>query len=217
MSSSSNSARWTAGRRKRESGSLSRNERRTLKALGVRFGAFSLYLPSLLEPKGAAASRSPTPISRALPGGRTRGRSILCRAQFRARRRSRCGACAPSGSSPRRSPSLSGSTRSRALAWPEGAGAIDVTDALLASLKWRRDDAHHILRALGYARVRNGEGAERAIFRRRHQASDEVALGTGPAATPFAALAALTKPSSAAMRRARRAKARRRQAGRAGS
>ena len=30
---------------------LSRNERRTLKALGVRFGAFSLYLPSLLEPK----------------------------------------------------------------------------------------------------------------------------------------------------------------------
>ena len=30
---------------------LSRNERRTLKALGVRFGAFSLYLPSLLEPE----------------------------------------------------------------------------------------------------------------------------------------------------------------------
>src|SRR6185437_3993064 len=30
---------------------LSRNERRTLKTLGVRFGAFSLYLPSLLEPE----------------------------------------------------------------------------------------------------------------------------------------------------------------------
>ncbi len=85
-------------------------------------------------------------------------------------------------------------------------------------MKWRRDDAHHILRALGYARVRDGEGAERAIFRRRRKASDEAPLKTGPAATPFAALAALTKPNAAATRRARRAKARRRRAaGRAGS
>ena len=30
---------------------LSRSERRTLKSLGVRFGAFSLYLPSLLAPE----------------------------------------------------------------------------------------------------------------------------------------------------------------------
>src|SRR5262249_14587667 len=30
---------------------LSRSERRTLRALGVRFGAFSLYLPSLLTPE----------------------------------------------------------------------------------------------------------------------------------------------------------------------
>ena len=100
-------------------------------------------------------------------------------------------------------------------AWPEGAGAIDVTDALLADLGWRRDDAHHILRALGFARVREGEGAERALFRRRRAASDEPALKAGPVATPFAALAALTKPAE---RRTRRRKRRRAQtAGRAAS
>ena len=182
----------------------------------MRFGAFSLYLPSLLEPKAQrlafayADLASPAwrpdagtlnPLPRPTPRPQALALRGLCAVgQF----------AAPIAELER----LDALARA---AWPEGAGAIDVTDALLASLKWRRDDAHHILRALGYARVRNGEGAERAIFRRRRQASDEVALGTGPAATPFAALAALTKPSSAAMRRARRAKARRRQAGRAGS
>jgi len=90
-------------------------------------------------------------------------------------------------------------------AWPEGAGAIDATDALLADLGWRRDDAHHILRALGFARVREGEGVERALFRRRAP-SDQSTLKAGPVATPFAALAALTKPAE---RRTRRRKRRR--------
>jgi hypothetical protein len=99
-------------------------------------------------------------------------------------------------------------------AWPEGAGAIDATDALLADLGWRRDDAHHVLRALGFARVREGEGAERALFRRR-AASDQPTFKAGPAETPFAALAALTKPAE---RRTRRRKRRRAQtAGRAAS
>jgi hypothetical protein len=100
------------------------------------------------------------------------------------------------------------------VAWPEGAGAIDATDALLADLGWRRDDAHHILRALGFARVREGEGAERALFRRR-ATSEQSTLKAGPAETPFAALAALTKPAE---RRTRRRKRRRAQtAGRAAS
>jgi hypothetical protein len=56
------------------------------------------------------------------------------------------------------------------------------------------------------------------VFRRRRDASDEPAPKAGPVATPFAALAALTKPNAAAKRRARRAKARRsRAAGRAAS
>jgi ATP-dependent RNA helicase SUPV3L1/SUV3 len=193
---------------------LSRNERRTLKALGVRFGAFSLYLPSLLEPQaqllafayaelasgpwrpnpgalGPLPRPAPRPQALALRGLRAVG-------QF----------AAPIVELER----LDALARA---AWPEGAGAIDVTDALLADLGWRRDDAHHILRALGFARVREGEGAERAVFRRR-AAPDQSTPKPMPVATPFAALAALTKPNSAAKRRARRAKARRnRAAGRA--
>ncbi len=87
---------------------------------------------------------------------------------------------------------------------------IDVTNALLASLRWRREDAHHILRALGFARVRDGEGADRALFRRSRTASDEARFKGAPVATPFAALAALAKRNPAAVRRAKRAKARRR-------
>ena len=72
------------------------------------------------------------------------------------------------------------------------------------------------LRALGFARVRD-DGAGRAVFRRR-AAPDQSTPKAGLVATPFAALAALAKPNSAAKRRARRAKARRsRAAGRAAS
>ena len=183
----------------------------------MRFGAFSLYLPSLLEPQAqllafayaelASASWRPDPGAlNPLPRPAPRPQALALRGlravgQF----------AAPIVELER----LDALARA---AWPEGAGAIDVTDALLAILGWRRDDAHHILRALGFARVREGEGAERAVFRRRRDASDEPALKAGPAATPFAALAALTKPNSAAKRRARRAKARRsRAAGRAAS
>ena len=93
---------------------LSRNERRTLKALGVRFGAFSLYLPSLLEPKAQLLGVAYAEL--ASPGWRPeRGRpQSAARVRRRVRRRLRCAACARWGNSPRRSPNLSGSTRSRA-------------------------------------------------------------------------------------------------------
>ena len=193
---------------------LSRNERRTLKALGVRFGAFSLYLPSLLEPQAQVLAFAYAELASSVVAAGPEDASIRCRVRRRARRRLPCVACARWGSLPRRSQSLSGLTRSRAPLGPKGAGAIDATDALLADLGWRRDDAHHILRALGFARVREGEGAERALFRRR-AASDQPTFKAGPAETPFAALAALTKPAE---RRTRRRKRRRAQtAGRAAS
>jgi len=196
---------------------LSRNERRTLKALGVRFGAFSLYLPSLLEPQAQllafayAELASPAwrpdpatlnPLPRPAPRPQALGlRGLRAVGQF----------AAPIAELER----LDALARA---AWPEGAGGIDVTDALLASLGWRREDAHHVLRGLGFARVRETEGADRALYRRRRSTADESALKAGPLATPFAALAALTKRNSAAQRRARRAKARRRRAaGRAAS
>ncbi len=193
---------------------LSRNERRTLKALGVRFGAFSLYLPSLLEP--AAQLLAFTYAELASPGWRPDPRALnpisrpAPRPQALALRGLRAvGQLAAPIAELERLDALA-----RA-AWPEGAGAIDLTNSLLASLGWRREDAHHILRALGFARVAD-EGAERAVFRRRPISNE-----SGPKAvsvmTPFAALATLAKPNAAAARRARRAKARRRRAaGRAG-
>jgi ATP-dependent RNA helicase SUPV3L1/SUV3 len=181
---------------------LSRNERRTLKTLGVRFGAFSLYLPSLLEPKAQLLAsayaelasfswrpdpRALNPLPRPTPRPQALGlRGLRPVGQF----------AAPIAELER----LDALAR---VAWPEGAGAIDATDALLGDLGWRRDDAHHILRALGFARVREGEGAERAIFRRR-AASDQARLKPDSVATPFAALAALTKPSERRLRRRKR-------------
>ena len=51
---------------------LSRHERRMLKGLGVRFGAFSLYLPSLLTAEARLDRRGLRRTCRAPAGGRTR-------------------------------------------------------------------------------------------------------------------------------------------------
>ena len=185
---------------------LSRNERRTLKALGVRFGAFSLYLPSLLEPKAqllavayaelASASWRPDPGGlNALPRPSPRPQALALRG-LRA-----VGQLAAPIAELERLDALAARRVAR-----RSAERVDATDALLADLGWRRDDAHHILRALGFQRVRDGEGAERALFRRRRAASDAAELNASPVATPFAALAALTKPAE---RRPRRRKRRR--------
>ena len=93
---------------------LSRNERRTLKALGVRFGAFSLYLPSLLEPEAQVLAFAYAELaSSGVAAGPERAQSAAASGAA-SRRRSPCAACARWGSSPRRSRSSSGLTRSRA-------------------------------------------------------------------------------------------------------
>ena len=99
---------------------LSRNERRTLKALGVRFGAFSLYLPSLLEPKAQLLGVAYAEL--ASPGWRPNAASLnpLAASGAAVPRRLPCVACAPWGNSSRRSPNLNGSTRLRAPLGPKG-------------------------------------------------------------------------------------------------
>ena len=203
--SSSSSGSWIVARPTRASGYSAATSagpsRRSACAL-----APSAFTCRRFSSRKRRCSLSPMRNSQARRGGRIRGPSVRCRAQRRVRRRLPCVACARWDSLSRRSRSSSGLTRSRAPLGPKGAGAIDATDALLADLGWRRDDAHHILRALGFARVREGEGAERALFRRR-ATSEQSTLKAGPAETPFAALAALTKPAE---RRTRRRKRRRR-------
>ena len=57
ISWSNSSACSTAGVADEHIRALSRHERRALKSLGVRFGAFSLYLPALLDARGAGDRR----------------------------------------------------------------------------------------------------------------------------------------------------------------
>jgi len=187
---------------------LSRHERRMLKGLGVRFGAFSLYLPSLLTAEaqliGAAYAELASPGWRpelealtVLPHPAPPPEALSLRG-FRAVG----GLAAPIAELERLD------TLARA-ALPDGAGAVDLTPALLADLRWDLSEAEQVLRALGFARIRKGEGAEGGLWRRRATPA-AATTPAGIAVTPFAALAALAKPNSAAARRARRAKARRR-------
>jgi ATP-dependent RNA helicase SUPV3L1/SUV3 len=191
---------------------LSRHERRMLKGLGVRFGAFSLYLPSLLTAEaqliGAAYAElaspgwrpepealtvlphpAPPPEALSLRGLRAVGRLAAPIAELE------------------RLDALARATL------PDGAGAVELTPALLADLKWEVNEAEQVLRGLGFARVRKGQAAEGGLWRRRATPAPPTSVGI--AVTPFAALAALAKPNSAA--RVRRAKARRRRTAGAGA
>ena len=193
---------------------LSRHERRMLKGLGVRFGAFSLYLPSLLTAEaqliGAAYAELARPVWRPDPGALTLLPHPAPPAEALSLRGLRAvGAFAAPIADLERLDALA-----RA-ALPDGAGAIELTPALLADLGWGLSEAEQVLRGLGFARVRKSEGAEAGLWRRR--AAPARATPAGNAATPFAALAALAKPNSAAGRRARPAKARRRRAARGGA
>jgi ATP-dependent RNA helicase SUPV3L1/SUV3 len=193
---------------------LSRHERRMLKGLGVRFGAFSLYLPSLLGAEaqliGAVYAELARPGWRPDVGALTVLPQPAPPSEALSLRGLRAvgGLAAPIGELER----LDALARA---ALPDGAGAVELTPALLADLKWELEHAERVLRGLGFTRVRKGDGAEGRLWRRR--AAPPPSAPAGIAVTPFAALAALAKPNRVAARRARRAKARRRRAARGGS
>jgi ATP-dependent RNA helicase SUPV3L1/SUV3 len=189
---------------------LSRHERRMLKGLGVRFGAFTLFLPSLMTPEAQLIGAAYAEL--ACPGWRPDAGGALIplphaapppeALSFRGLR-AVSGLAAPIAELER----LDALARA---ALPDGAGAVDLTPALLADLGWQREQAEHVLRGLGFARVRKSEGLEGGLWRRRAAAAPATPVGI--AVTPFAALATLKRPNSVAARRARRAKARRRRA-----
>jgi ATP-dependent RNA helicase SUPV3L1/SUV3 len=186
---------------------LSRGERRTLKSLGVRFGAFNLYLPSLLTPEAELLGAVFAELAR--PGWRPDPEALTLlphpapppEALSLRGLRAVGGLAAP----------ITDLERLDALAraaLPEGAGAVALTPALLADLKWTPEDAERVLRGLGFARVRRSEGPNAALWRRRRARPET--MQAEPAATPFAALVVLAQASPPAKRRARRGKARRR-------
>jgi ATP-dependent RNA helicase SUPV3L1/SUV3 len=184
---------------------LSQKERRALKGLGVRFGAFSLYLPALLSPEaravGAAFAEIARPGWRPAADGLTRLPQNMPPPEALALRglRAVAGLAAPVEALER----LDALARAAATDGVE-AGSIAATPELLAALGWNAGQAERILRALGFTPTqKDGD-----LWRRRRRPSETPPAGAP--ASPFAALAGLAAPQPA--RRTRQRKRHRRAA-----
>jgi ATP-dependent RNA helicase SUPV3L1/SUV3 len=182
-----------------EARQLSQVERRALRALGVRLGAFSIFLPGLLKPPAQAlaqafASRElggwrpaagvtrlpqPLPSPRALAAWGTRAVRHLAVPVEQLER-------------------LDELLREG----PQRAGGSVLTDQALHELGWSEGEAREVLRGLGLTPATKPKGGEPVAWRRRAD-KPEPARPAPPAHSPFAALAALT-PAPAPARRPRR-------------
>ncbi|MBV9076278.1 MAG: hypothetical protein JO048_02200, partial [Methylobacteriaceae bacterium] len=144
---------------------LSRQERRALKSLGVRFGAFSLHLPALLEPEAQAIGAVFAELAAPRFRPAAEGLSVL-----------------PDPHPPPEAMSLRGLIAVAGLVAP--ALALERFDALLRAgskrptvvelkpniadeLGWTLVQAEQILRALGFVRVRKADTDGASLWRRR--------------------------------------------------
>jgi ATP-dependent RNA helicase SUPV3L1/SUV3 len=169
--------------------SLSQGERRTLRALGVRIGAFALYLPELAGPARAFAR----PFALAAAPDWVPADAALVRL--------------PDPTPPARALALRGLAAAGALAAPveqlerldellrgaarQGEGVL-FSDQAREELGWSETDARLVLRAVGYAPVGRGPSQ---VWRRRAEPQRAPKSAIKPAgASPFAALAALHPP-----------------------
>ena len=186
-----------------ETRALSQVERRALRGLGVRLGAFSIYMPSLLKPDARALTQALA--ARDVPGWR------------------------PASDTPSPLPAQAPSARALAafglravgrLAVPveqlerldellragvKQGGGVVLSDQARDELGWSPDAALEILKGLGFAAVkRQGEAT---AWRRRFER--EFAVEHKPVAphSPFAALAALKGEAAPARRPRRRRRA----------
>jgi len=179
---------------------LSQAERRALKGLGVRIGAFSLYLPSVLRDEALSTVRALTP-------GGWRGQSERL-------------AAAPSPTPDARALSANGLRLVGKYVAPvemlerldallrEGQkpGGVVLTDAARDTLGWTPAEAAAVLRALDYTPALRPKEGDPILWKRRGAQRPEPKVTARPD-SPFAALARLTEPPP------RRKKPRRRKAG----
>jgi ATP-dependent RNA helicase SUPV3L1/SUV3 len=179
---------------------LSQAERRSLQVLGVRFGAFSLYLPSLLRPPAlsfnaafaTAEDRDWTtapdrisPLPQPVPSPRA-----LARRGLRA-----VGALAVPVEALEK---LDAALR----AAPRRHGGQVLTPEAIAGLGWTETQARAVMRALDFTPAAKSAPGEPSVWRRRRTVVDEA---SSPASdvSPFAALAALKPAPDSPARRAR--------------
>ncbi|CAN5417614.1 helicase-related protein [soil metagenome] len=178
---------------------MSQAERRALKSLGVRIGAFSLFLPSVLRPEVLATVRALTP-------GGWRGQSERL-------------AAAPSPTPDARALSANGLRLVGKYVAPvemlerldallrEGQkpGGVVLTDAARETLGWTPAEAAAVLRALDYTPALRPKEGDPILWKRRGAQRPEPKVIARPD-SPFAALAKLAEPPP------RRKKPRRRKA-----
>ena len=175
---------------------LSQAERRTLRSFGVRFGAFSLFLPALLRPESrdflAAFAAVDTPHWRPSPGG------VVPLPQpppppraLAAYGLRRCGPIAVPVEALERLDTLLREA-------PRKNGGSALSDEALAGLGWSAETAAQILRALDFAPIKRKAPDEPQFWRRR---APKAAAPSAPVTrpdSPFAALASLHAPAAPA-------------------
>ncbi len=180
---------------------LSRGERGVLRGLGVRFGAFSLHLPSQAQadargvalafalraapdwrppPNGLVALPDPPPPAVALGY-----RALLAIGVLAA-------------------PVQDLESLDEHLRAASGAGGVRLTDAARERLGWSEAEARRVLRDLDFVPIRKAATLEATIWRRRRPRVQPAArdITTVPR-SPFAALAALRAPPSPSATRPR--------------
>jgi len=177
---------------------LSPAERRSLKALGVRFGAFSLFLPAALSLEAlafraafaaaAAPEWRPGPGVSRLPDPAPSASALAARGL-----RAVAGLAVP----------VEALERADALLRANG---MMLAEAALEELGWSARDAERILRGLGLTPARKASVGAPAIWRHR-QARPEPQRAPPRQASPFAALASLTQEPARRPRRRRARKA----------
>jgi ATP-dependent RNA helicase SUPV3L1/SUV3 len=179
--------------------SLSQVERRALRGLGVRLGAFSLYMPALLKPDARALALALA--ARELPGWRPAPDQLSplpfqppsSRALAAFGLRAVGGLAAPVEQLERLDELLRAGARQ--------GGGILFSDQAREELGWSADDARQILRGLGFAPIKRA--GEETAWRRRFEKDFAVEHRPIVPHSPFAALAAL-KGEPAPIRRPRR-------------
>jgi ATP-dependent RNA helicase SUPV3L1/SUV3 len=186
---------------------LSQVERRALRGLGVRIGAFSIWLPGMLKPQARALTqalaaretpdwRPPTDRLSRLPTPAPSPRTLSAYGL-----RAVHGYAAPVDQLERLDELLRGGAK-------QGGGAL-LSDQAREELGWSEAESHQILRGLGFSPVNRPKAGEPIAWRRRseHLRDKSEAAAAPRPHSPFAALAALqTAPQAAppAQRRPRR-------------
>ena len=165
--------------------SLSHAERRALRALGVRIGAFCVYLPSQVTAEAAAFAKAFAARSGAATVAKVEGLLGLARI------------------GPLAVPVMDLERLAEAIrAAPRRAGGAVLDEAALQTLGLTAARADQQLRALGFAPVGRPRPGQATAWRRRR-----VGPPAAPARpSPFAALAALEVPPRRKPRRRRRAR-----------